>query len=164
MTGPVPVSPVRSRWSHLCNFKSSAYGAGDCRFDPGRGYLKVPYPTFLTMGTQIPVIDEKPLAACGSGKFHLDVMGDHLCTCTTHSGAKKAHDWVVEELADLFRTTHTTKTQHVTKSRGRHCGDVELTVYLTNTVGPVSLVLDLHIDHDRFGSSSDPSLTGHLHP
>jgi hypothetical protein len=25
------------------------------------------------------------------------------------------------------------------------------------------LVLDLHIVHDRFGSSSDPSLTGHLH-
>jgi hypothetical protein len=94
MTGPVPVAPVRSRWSHLCNCKSSAYGAGDCRFDPGRGYLKVPYATFLTMGTQIPVIDEKPLAACGSGKFHLDVMGDHLCTCTTHSGARKTHDWV----------------------------------------------------------------------
>jgi hypothetical protein len=27
----------------------------------------------------------------------------------------------------------------------------------------VPLVLDLHIDHDRFGSSSDPSLNGHLH-
>ncbi len=94
MTGPILVAPVRSRWSHLCNCKSSAYGAGDCRFDPGRGYLKVPYPTFLTMGTQIPVIDEKPLASCGSGKFHLDVMGDHLCTCTTHSVARKTHDWV----------------------------------------------------------------------
>ena len=28
--------------------------------------------------------------------------------------------------------------------------------------GPVPLVLDLHIDHDRFGSSSDPSINGHL--
>ncbi len=27
----------------------------------------------------------------------------------------------------------------------------------------MSLVLDLHIAHDRFGSSSDPSLNGHLH-
>jgi hypothetical protein len=27
----------------------------------------------------------------------------------------------------------------------------------------LSLVLDLHIAHDRFGSSSDPSLNGHLH-
>ena len=25
------------------------------------------------------------------------------------------------------------------------------------------LVLDLHIDHELFGSSSDPSLNGHLH-
>jgi hypothetical protein len=29
--------------------------------------------------------------------------------------------------------------------------------------GPVPLVLDLRIAHDRFGSSSDPSLNGHLH-
>ncbi len=27
----------------------------------------------------------------------------------------------------------------------------------------MSLVLDLHIDHDRFGSSFDPSLNDHLH-
>ncbi len=32
-----------------------------------------------------------------------------------------------------------------------------------NTVGPVSSVLDLHIDHDRFGSNSDLNLNGHLH-
>jgi hypothetical protein len=35
--------------------------------------------------------------------------------------------------------------------------------YLDNTVGPVPLVLDLNIDHDRFGSSSDPTLNGTLH-
>jgi hypothetical protein len=50
------------------------------------------------------------------------------------------------------------KTEHVTKSRGRHCGDIELSSNLTNTTDPVSLVMDLHIDHDRFGSRSDPSL------
>jgi hypothetical protein len=27
----------------------------------------------------------------------------------------------------------------------------------------VPLVLDLHIDHDRFGSNSDLNLNGHLH-
>ncbi len=43
------------------------------------------------------------------------------------------------------------------------CGDVELVAYLANAAGPVPLVLDLHIAHDRFGSSSDPSLNGHLH-
>jgi hypothetical protein len=25
-------------------------------------------------------------------------------TCTAHTGAKKAHDWAVDQLADLFRT------------------------------------------------------------
>jgi hypothetical protein len=29
--------------------------------------------------------------------------------------------------------------------------------------GPVPLVLDLRISHERFGSSSDPSINGHLH-
>ena len=35
--------------------------------------------------------------------------------------------------------------------------------YLVNETDPVPLVLDLHIVHDRFGSSSDPSINGHLH-
>jgi hypothetical protein len=51
----------------------------------------------------------------------------------------------------------------VAKSRGQRCGDIELAAYLANAAGPVSLVLDLRIAHDRFGSSSDPSINGHLH-
>jgi hypothetical protein len=117
----------------------------------------------MTMGVQIPVIAEKSLVVCGCRKFQLDVMGHHLCTCTTHSGAKKNHDWGVDQLADLFRTKHKTKTQHVTKNRGRHCGDIDLTTYLANVVGPVPLVMDLLIVHDLFGCSSDSSLNGHLH-
>ena len=61
----------------------------------------------------------------------------YLCTCTAHSGAKKAHDWVVDQLADLFRTTHRVKTQQVVKSRGQHCGDIELAGYLANAADPV---------------------------
>jgi hypothetical protein len=44
--------------------------------------------------------------------------------------------------------------------------DIELVGYLVNTAGPVSLVLDLRITHDRYagyGSSSVPSLDGNLH-
>jgi hypothetical protein len=51
----------------------------------------------------------------------------------------------------------------VVKNRGQNCGDIALTGYLSNTTGPVPLVLDLRIDQDRFGSSSYPSLNGHLH-
>jgi hypothetical protein len=50
----------------------------------------------------------------------------------------------------------------VVKSRGQHCGDIELAGYLANEAGPVSLVLDLRIAHDRVGSSTDPTLNGHL--
>ena len=61
---------------------------------------------------------EKPPATCGCRKFQLDPLGDHLNTCTTHSGAKKAHDWMVDQITDLFLTTHKVKTQQVIKSRG----------------------------------------------
>jgi hypothetical protein len=67
------------------------------------------------MGSQIPVIVEKPLSTCGCKKFQLDTHGDHLCTCTAHSGAEKSHDWVVDQLADLFLTTHKVKTQQVAR-------------------------------------------------
>ncbi len=49
------------------------------------------------MGSQLPVIAEKPFATCGCRKFQLDPLGDHLNTCTAHSGAKKAHDWMVDQ-------------------------------------------------------------------
>jgi hypothetical protein len=115
------------------------------------------------MGAQIPVIAEKPLSACGYKKFQLDALGDHHCTRTSHSGVKKAHDWVVDQIADVFRTTHKVKTQQVARSRDQQCGDIEFAGYLANAAGPVPLMLDLRIAHDRFGSSSDPSLNGHLH-
>ena len=70
---------------------------------------------------------------------------------------------MVDQIADIFRTTHKVKRQQVIKSRGHHCGDIDLPGYLPNTAGPVSLVLDLRIAQDRFGSSSDPSLNGNLH-
>jgi hypothetical protein len=55
------------------------------------------------------------------------------------------------------------KTQQVARNRGQWCGDIELTGYLVYTVGPVSVVQDLRITHERFDSTSDPSLNGHLH-
>ena len=43
------------------------------------------------------------------------------------------------------------------------CGDIDLTTYLEYVSGPVTLVLDLRIVHEFWGSSSDSSLNGHLH-
>ena len=33
-------------------------------------------------------------------KFTIDALGEYVSTCTAHSGAKKAHDWALEQLAD----------------------------------------------------------------
>jgi hypothetical protein len=115
------------------------------------------------VGANIPALAELPLSACGCRKFQIDTLGDHLCTCTARSGAKKAHDWAVDQIPNLFRTTHKVKTQQVAKSRGQRCGDFELAGCLANEAGPVPLVLDLRIAHECFGCSSDPSLNGHLH-
>jgi hypothetical protein len=58
-----------------------------------------------SMGAQIPVIAEKPLATCGCRKFQLDPLADHLNTCTAHSGAKKEHDWMVDQVSNLVKNT-----------------------------------------------------------
>jgi len=52
---------------------------------------------------------------------------------------------MVDQIADLFRTTQKVKTQQVIKSWGQHCGDIELVGYLANVSGPVPVVLDLRI-------------------
>ena len=109
------------------------------------------------------MISEKPLVVCGCKKFQIDSLGDHVITCNSHSGAKKTHDWVVDQVADLFRTTHRTISQQVVRSRGQYCGDIEIVGYLTNESGTVPLVLDLRITNERFGRSSDLSLNGTLH-
>ncbi len=70
---------------------------------------------------------------------------------------------MVDQLADIFRITHKGKTQQVARNRGQQCGEIELVDYLVNAAGPVPLVLDLRIAHDRFGSITDPDLNGRLH-
>jgi hypothetical protein len=58
-------------------------------------------------------------------------------TCTAHSGATKAHDWMVSVLGQLFRTAgHLVRTQHcVTASAGQRRGDVEVRSYLRDQAG-----------------------------
>jgi hypothetical protein len=117
---------------------------------------------FTTLGVCVPVLSSlhrlpnSPLAKCGCKRHALDLYGDHTSTCTAHSGATKAHDWMVSVLGPLFRTAgHTVRTQHgVTASAGQRRGNVEIRSYLRDQAGSRSLVLDLSIAHDRFGSSS----------
>ena len=108
------------------------------------------------MLSSLPRRNNSPFAKCGCKKHYMDFHGDHTATYTAHSGATKAHDWMVGVLGPLFRTAgHTVRTQHgVTASAGQRRGDVELRSYLQDTAGRQSLVFDLSMTHDRFGSSS----------
>jgi hypothetical protein len=69
---------------------------------------------------------------------------------------------MVDQVAVFFLTTPEVKTQQVDKNRGQDRGDIEPGTYIVNESGPVPLVLDLRITHDRVGSSTDPTLNGHL--
>jgi len=74
---------------------------------------------------------------------------------------------VVDGIAVLFRTTHKVNTKQVAKSRGQQRGDMSwLIISRMRQVrclwSWVPLVLDLRIAHERWGSSSDPSINGHL--
>ena len=89
----------------------------------------------MTLGLVVPSLSSipshhtNPLAKCGCKKHCMDFHGDHTSTCTAHSGATRAHDWMVGALGPLFRTAgHTVRTQHgVTASAGQRRGDVAAT-------------------------------------
>ena len=49
------------------------------------------------------------------------------------------------------------------KDCGQLCGDIERVDFLADVVGPVILVLDLRISHERLGISSNPALNRKLH-
>jgi hypothetical protein len=72
----------------------------------------------MTLGLEVlilaslPRLHNSPLAKCSCKKFCMDFHGDHTSTCTAHSGATKAHDWMVSVLGLLFRTVgHVVRTQ-----------------------------------------------------
>jgi hypothetical protein len=67
----------------------------------------------------------------------MDFHSDHTSTFTGHSGATKAHDWMVSVLGLLFRMAgHLVRTQHgVTSSAGQLRGDVEERSYLRDQAG-----------------------------
>jgi hypothetical protein len=65
------------------------------------------------------------------------------------------HLYNATTLGQLFLTAgHTVRTQHgVTASAGQLSCDVEIRSYLQDTAGSRSLVFDLSMTHDSFGSS-----------
>ncbi len=126
-----------------------------------------------TLGLEVPVLTTLPRrnqhapALCCCKKHCIDTYIDHTATCTAHSSATKSHDWAVGVLGPLFRSAgHTVRTQYqVTASPGHLRIDVEIREYVRDAAGNQSLVFDLSITHDRFGSSTHVQQNGALsHP
>ena len=99
----------------------------------------------LTLGLPMPWIS--PGTRCGCHAFKHDQYGDHACTCNTHGGAGRAHDWAVSQIASLFRSTgHTVYTQTKVTGVGpnrKQRGDIELVAYLPHPLDEhMNLVMD----------------------
>ena len=90
-----------------------------------------------TLGLEVPILaalprlHNSPLAKCGCKKFCMDFHGDHTSTCTGHSGATKAHDWMVSVLGPLLPNGRTLG-QNTARRHGQRrptawrCGGEEL--------------------------------------
>ena len=82
--------------------------------------------TFFTtsIGFPVPLITALPSVTCGCRRFALDSFGDHVSACESHSGALKAHDWAVDQLAPILRSLgHSVKYMYkVALSEGENGG------------------------------------------
>ncbi len=63
------------------------------------------------------------------------------------------HNKQTRDLLTFSTQRQRLKREQVVKNRGQYSGDVGISGYLDNTTGPVSVVMDLRIVHDRVGSS-----------
>ncbi len=85
-------------------------------------------------------------------------VGTRKTSCREHC-AEKAHDWAIDQLADLFRTTHKVKTQQVARIRGHRCGDIgDLGIVSTSGYFHCEFVyrlfLQVHREPNHFVTSS----------
>ncbi len=81
-------------------------------------------------------------------------MVTRKCT-TTRVSIRLTIGWLTKSLTSFV--------QHTRLKLNMLRGDIEVSSYLTNSTGPVPLVLDLLITEECWGSISDPSLNGQLH-
>ena len=70
-------------------------------------------------------VKARELAKCACKKFCMDFHDDHTSTCTAHSGATKAHDWMVSVLWPLS-VRPDTWSEHSTASRSAQVNGVAM--------------------------------------
>ena len=111
------------------------------------------------IGLEFPILDSlfrhhnNQLFKCDCKKHCMDFHCDHTSTCTSHSGVTKLHDWMVGVLGQLFRTARHTVSTKKTEAQDNVAAELELSSYLQDAVEDRSLVFNLSMTHDCFGSS-----------
>ena len=102
------------------------------------------------------------IPSCGWTKFTCDVLGDHVNTCTVHSGVKKDLTIGQSRNSLIYFTQHTGKRLRRWLRVG--VSDVVTSIWIpTCRILRDRCLLGLRIVYDHWGSRSNPSLTGHLH-
>ena len=126
--------------------------------NPSEKWRMQQWSTFFCMTLGLPMPWISPGTRCGCQAFLHDQFGDHACTCNTHGGAGKSHDWAVAQVAALFRSMGTTVlTQTRVTGVGpnrKQRGDIELVAYLPHPLTERrTLVMDFTVTHERHGNS-----------
>jgi hypothetical protein len=137
-------------WKPLSWFGTIRPTSANDAFDPAL------WTTFVstTLGVEVPVFSSLP-------RLHISPLAECGCKNTPWSCTATKSPRV------QFRTAgHIVRTQHgVTASAGQRRGDVEIRSFPQDAAGRRSLVFDLSMTHDRFGSSSHVQQNGLLlHP
>ena len=84
-------------------------------------------------------------------------LGRHAAARVPRRRWFQSHPQHRQPARGVVRTNATVRTQHgITASVGQRRGDVEIRNYLRDQAGSRSLVFDLSVTHERFGSSSHP--------
>jgi hypothetical protein len=109
-------------------------------------------------------VKEKKQKSCLSCVHAFSTPPCHAFVSLDGRKQKTENNWIRTTFTLIIKitSTHKAKIHQVVKSRGQDCGDIELVGYLTDVAGPVPLVLDLRVAHDRVDSSADPALNEHL--
>ena len=127
-----------------------------------------------TLGLEVPILaalprlHNSPLAKSGCKKFCMDFHGDHTGGEHVHSLGCNQGTRLDGVRIGAVVPKGRTRRAHTTRSDGKRrptARDVEIRNYLRDQAGSRSLVFDLSIAHDRFGSSRHPQQNASLtHP
>jgi hypothetical protein len=111
------------------------------------------------LGLPIPHLLEFTHHACTCDRFAIDEYGDHLHSCTQHTGATTgAHEHILTAVQRLFiQAGYTTERKNVPHSRGMRKADLHVKDFRIDGIWDVT---DVTLRGEFHGSCNDPARNG----